>query len=345
MSSELFRPGTALPPLDKGALTSSHIVRWCAAPENWDKIHYDRSYAQNVAGLPDTVINGALKQQFLSQLATQAFGERSWLWRLTCRFRGPDLVGQRLRGEGWIRTVDYQANVTALHLDLHLFNVDIGSATTEGSAVVLLPVSDADNPHEVPSRYIEPAASQTTDVTPRGLDENVPASIRRHIGTEIEHIDSFNTVEAGRLRLFADAVMGLPAYHHDTHAARSSVHGGLVAPPLFPLHAMSWPADTHELDTEPTALGREAVCEVGRAFAKRFGLPPQGLLNGGTNVCIYALARPGDTVKASSRLAGVRCKTGRHGERILVFDTENRYQTTAGQLLVHEHQTILHRLI
>ncbi|WP_165971485.1 hypothetical protein [Cupriavidus sp. L7L] len=210
MSSELFRPGTALPPLDKGTLTSSHIVRWCAAQENWDKIHYDRSYARNVAGLPDTVINGALKQQFLFQLATQAFGEGSWLWRLTCRFRGPDLVGQRPRGEGKIRTVDYQANVTALHLDLHLFNVDIGSATTEGSAVVLLPVSDADNPHELPSRYIEPAASQTTDVTPRGLDENVPASIRRHIGTEIEHIDSFNTVEAGRLRLFADAVMGRP---------------------------------------------------------------------------------------------------------------------------------------
>jgi len=345
MPSEFLRLGTALPRLDKGALTSSHIVRWCAAQENWDKIHYDRAYARDVAGLPDTVINGALKQQFLAQLATGAFGERSWLWRLACRFRSPDLVGQRLRGEGSIRAVDQQAKVTAVHLDLHLFNVDAGSVTTEGTAVVLLPVSDADNPHTLPTLYVEPREPLQTDIASQGVDENVPAAIRRHIGTEIERIVSFNPVEAGRLRLFAEAVMGLPAYHHDPQAARSSVHGGLVAPALFPVHAMSWPAGAHELDTEPDALGREAVCEVGRAFAKRFGLPSQGLLNGSTAACIHALARPGDTVGASSRLAGVRCRTGRGGERMLIFDTENRYETTAGQLLVHERQTILHRLM
>ncbi|MGO4329385.1 MaoC family dehydratase N-terminal domain-containing protein [Cupriavidus sp. 2TAF22] len=345
MSAEYSRPGTALPTLDKGALTSSHIVRWCAAQENWDKIHYDRAYARDVADLPDTVINGALKQQFLAQLATSAYGEHSWLWRLACRFRSPDLVGQRLRGEGKVRAVEHQARVTAVHLDLHLFNVDTGSATTEGTATVLLPVSNADKPQTLPTLYIEPREPLQMGIASQGVDENVPASIRRHIGTEIEHIVSFNPVEAGRLRLFAEAVMGLPAYHHDPHAARSSVHGGLVAPALFPVHAMSWPAGAHELDTEPGALGREAVCEVGRTFAKRFSLAPQGLLNGGTTACIHALARPGDIVQASSRLAGVRCRTGRRGERMLVFDTENRYETTAGQLLVHERQTILHRLM
>jgi hypothetical protein len=30
-----LRAGEALPPLSKGRLTSSHIVRWCAAQENW----------------------------------------------------------------------------------------------------------------------------------------------------------------------------------------------------------------------------------------------------------------------------------------------------------------------
>ncbi|AEI82924.1 hypothetical protein CNE_BB2p01130 (plasmid) [Cupriavidus necator N-1] len=337
--------GMPLPRLDKGRITASHVVRWCAAQENWDRIHYDRAYAREVAGLPDAVINGALKQQFLAQLATAAFGERCWLWRLACRFRSPDLVGQHLRAEGCVRAVERQAQATAVHLDQHLFNVDTARVTTDGTAVVLLPVNGADAPDALPGAYHD--AGDAEDAPPSAaapLDTSVPAPIRRRIGSEIERIVSFSPVEAGRLRLFAEAVMDLPHWHHDPQAARTSVHRGLVAPPLFPIHAMSWPAGAHPLGTAPDALGREAVCEVGRDFSRRFGLPPQGLLNGGTRVRIHALARPDDTVQASCRLRDVRYRVGTSGAPMLIFETENRYDTTDGRLLLHERQTTLQRL-
>lgn len=333
--------GMPLPPLDKGRLTASHVVRWCAAQENWDRIHYDRRYAREVAGLPDAVINGALKQQFLVQLATSAFGERSWLWRLACRFRSPALVGQRLRAEGRVRAVERQDRVTAVHLDLHLFNMDTASVTTDGTAVVLLPVDGIDAPDELPGKYrdAEPPSTAASNVDP-----DVPERIRQCIGSEIERLVSVSAVEAGRLRLFAEAVMDLPPWHHDPEAARTSIHGGLVAPPLFPIHAMSWRVGAHPLSTASDALGREAVCEVGREFSRRFGLPPQGLLNGGTRVRIHTLARPGDTVQARCLLRDVRYRVGSGGAPMLIFETENHYETTQGRLLLHEQQTTLQRL-
>ena len=45
-------PPVELPALRKGPWTSAHLVRWCAAQQNWDRIHYDQAYAQQVAGLP-----------------------------------------------------------------------------------------------------------------------------------------------------------------------------------------------------------------------------------------------------------------------------------------------------
>ena len=42
---EDFEVGTALPLLEKGPLTSAHLMRWSAAMENWHKIHYDKPFA------------------------------------------------------------------------------------------------------------------------------------------------------------------------------------------------------------------------------------------------------------------------------------------------------------
>ena len=44
-----------------------HLMRWSAAMENWHRIHYDRTFAQEHDKLADILINGSLKQQFILQ--------------------------------------------------------------------------------------------------------------------------------------------------------------------------------------------------------------------------------------------------------------------------------------
>ena len=60
--------GSELPRLEKGPLTTAHLMRWSAAMENWHKIHYDKPFALGHEKLPGLLINGSLKQQFMLQL-------------------------------------------------------------------------------------------------------------------------------------------------------------------------------------------------------------------------------------------------------------------------------------
>jgi acyl dehydratase len=247
-----------------------------------------------------------------------------------------------------VRQVEQAGDLTAVHVDLELFNVDEGHVSTEGKAVVLLPdptaAAIAAAPETLAGHYGPPGPQRAAPSAGDASDEAVPAAIRRCIGTELERRVSCDRVEPGRLRLFAAAVMDMPAHHYDPAAARASVYGEVVAPPLFPLHAIAPAPHECELDTDPHALGREGVAEVGRGLARRFGLPPHGLLNGGTSVRVHALARVGDTVRATSRLTDARHHVGHSGVGMLILQTENRYETTAGRLLLSERQTILQRL-
>ena len=60
--------GAALPALEKGPLTTMHLMRWSAAMENWHKIHYDLPFTLEHEKLPGLLIAGSLKQQFVVQL-------------------------------------------------------------------------------------------------------------------------------------------------------------------------------------------------------------------------------------------------------------------------------------
>jgi len=60
--------GSDIPGLEKGPLTTAHLMRWSAAMENWHKIHYDKPFAMEHDKLPGLLINGSLKQQFVMQM-------------------------------------------------------------------------------------------------------------------------------------------------------------------------------------------------------------------------------------------------------------------------------------
>jgi len=56
------KPGELVGPVNYGPMTIMHLVRWCAAMENWHRIHYDYLFCREHEGLPGPVINGSWKQ-------------------------------------------------------------------------------------------------------------------------------------------------------------------------------------------------------------------------------------------------------------------------------------------
>ena len=336
-----LKAGDPLPPLLKGPWSTSRIVRWCAAQENWDRIHYDVEYARDVAKLPCTVINGALKQHLLVQCLEEAFGDPAWIWRLDYRFTGMDLVGQTLRVEGGVRDIERKDGQAFALLDIRIRNVEEDRVTTEGTAVVI-PGQDGRGLMDAVALRDQPMDS---DASGPVADPEVPQPIRERVGTEIERVSSYSAVELGRLRLFAEAVMDVRSHHYDPKAGAASRYGSVVALPLFPIHALSRAPGERPLSTDPLALGREGSSEVGRNLAQIFGMPSQGVMNGGNKVQIHSLLRPGETVKASSRLQAARYRKGKRGGAMLIYDTTNEYETVDGRALLTEHQSIIQRLV
>ncbi|TCT01713.1 FAS1-like dehydratase domain-containing protein [Aquabacter spiritensis] len=328
--------GLALPPLAKGPYTSSHLVRWCAAQQNWDKIHYDRDFAIGTAGLPERVINGALKQHVIVQFLTEAFPEDAWIWTIQFRFLAPDLIGESLEVRGTIASVDAIGDQTVASVDIEIWNTSRQKLTTSGTARIGLGAGGV----SLPPFPAELRAAHAA----RPAGDGVPQTIAGWIGTDWERLSSDYPVDLSRLRLFADAIGNLSPIHFDPVAAAASIHGRVVAPPLFPLHALEARPDTLALSDDPTAIGREGVNEMGRNLGRRLGLPGAGMVNGGSDIEIHGRLYAGETVRGVGRLLAADLKSGRGAEPMLITKVLNDY-FTGDRLLVRELQTTIYRNI
>jgi acyl dehydratase len=131
--------GLAIGPLHKGPLTPPMLVRFAAATENWHRIHYDHRFATGHDGLPDLLVNGSLKQQFVVQLLKDWAGPEGWLWKVAFQFRAMNRVGETL--QVWGRVVDRQAHAACglVTLEIGVRN-GAGLESTPGTAVVALPL-------------------------------------------------------------------------------------------------------------------------------------------------------------------------------------------------------------
>jgi len=150
------------------------------------------------------------------------------------------------------------------------------------------------------------------------MDVNyVTPEVRKLIGAEAE-IESWDTVERGAIRRFVQAIMDPdPVYWDDAYAAETP-YGGVVAPPFFPFYGFRYPA--YEADVLAPALTDPHY--HGGSFLPRFGLPdvpgPERRLNGGNEIEFFAYAKPGDRLRARSRLDDIFQKTGRSGAMLFV---------------------------
>lgn len=146
--------GQDLHPLNKGPLSTMHLMRWSAAMENWHRIHYDRTFAQEHDKLPDILVNGSLKQQFVLQFLKDWAGHDGWVWKVGFQFRAMNLVDETLRV--WARVKD-KRDVGAygiVELELGIRNA-AGVESTPGSATIALPHR---NGPQVPYPFRAPAS-------------------------------------------------------------------------------------------------------------------------------------------------------------------------------------------
>lgn len=135
---EAIEVGAELPSLRKGPLTTAHLMRWSASVENWHKIHYDRPFAIEHDKLPDLLINGSLKQQFICQLLKDWAGPRGWLWKVSYQFRAMDKVGDTMTVWGRVTGKREAPDYGLVDIELGIVN-SAGRESTPGKAMVALP--------------------------------------------------------------------------------------------------------------------------------------------------------------------------------------------------------------
>ena len=152
-------------------------------------------------------------------------------------------------------------------------------------------------------------------------------------------------LERDALRRFVQAIMDRDLLYHDEAHARATKYSGLVAPPLYPVHAFRTAPGGADplllLHDDPDADGS------GGNDGVYFGLAPiespfKRLLNGGNEIEFYRCLALGERCVAKARYADVRLKQGKSGA-ILLTTIETEFTTEHGDLLVINRQTLIWR--
>jgi hypothetical protein len=152
-------------------------------------------------------------------------------------------------------------------------------------------------------------------------------------------------LERDALRRFVQAIMDRDPLYYDDAYAMGTKYGGLVAPPLYPVHAFRpLPGGADPLDLlhdDPDADGS------GGSDGVYFGLKPipspfKRLLNGGNEIEFYRCLAVGERCIAHARFADVTLKQGKSGAMLLTT-IETRFTTEDGELLVINRQTLIWR--
>jgi acyl dehydratase len=136
MTDRRLAPGTSLPALEVGPLTLTDLVRWAGYQENWLRIHYDHTHAQERAGLAGCVQSGHHRTALLARVVTDWLAGDGRLMRLRVRHVAPVGPGEVIRCEGVVRRVAGTPG-DALSVDVELRAVtQRGQRVSEGIATV-----------------------------------------------------------------------------------------------------------------------------------------------------------------------------------------------------------------
>lgn len=333
--------GELIGPVTYGPMTVMHLVRWCAAMENWHRIHYDFDFCREHEGLPGPLINGSWKQQVLAQLLKDWAGHSGWLRKLKFEFRGMDVVGEMLRVQARVIARERRGDYGEVRCAVELTN-NSSQATTTGQATVLLPLQDGP---AVPYPVAPPGAAERIPASPTG-QEHCPPEYRKYIGFKSDVLVSPDAIDASSARRFMQAIMASDRDYHDATGPGAHRYGGVVAPPLYPLHALHVPADA----SDPLEKARDDADFDGASQTawSSFGLPelpeaPKRILNGGNEIELYAYAPLGTHIAVSSTYDDIYQKAGKRGP-LLFISVLSRYSVhETGQPLLQSRQVTILR--
>jgi acyl dehydratase len=128
--------GQEIPKLVKNC-SSQQLVMWAAGSGDFYQIHYDKDFAQG-NGLKGIIVHGALKNAFLGQLLHEWVGEKGFVRRFNCQYRGMDYPNQDITCRGVITKKYQEGGQNLLDLDIWTENPE-GQKTSPGTATVALP--------------------------------------------------------------------------------------------------------------------------------------------------------------------------------------------------------------
>lgn len=167
----------------------------------------------------------------------------------------------------------------------------------------------------------------------------ITEEVKALIGLESEWEEACDPVERGQIRRHVQATIeDDPVYWDDSYAAGTKF-GGVVAPPLFPLHALrptpGTPDPFKDAASNPDFDGSIRGMMKG---LKPLPIPLTRVLNGGNAVEIYQQAKPGEKIRVRSKYLDIYQKEGRTGTMVFLL-TETVYTNEKGELLLKAIQT------
>lgn len=135
---EQIKVGDEIPSVVRGPMTTGHLVRWASVNGNYARIHWDLPYAMLRQGLPNVVVNGSLKNEYLYILLQRFAGEAGWVRKMYLEHRGMDHPGDTLTVTGKVTEKAERDGIGYVKCEIGLQN-DRGK-TSQGWAEVALPM-------------------------------------------------------------------------------------------------------------------------------------------------------------------------------------------------------------
>lgn len=177
-------------------------------------------------------------------------------------------------------------------------------------------------------------------------EQFITPEVRALVGAESPIEWAWDPVTTSELRRFTQAIMDSDPVHWDEKYAERTKYGGVVCPPLFPLTYFR----TSPSEPDPISQGARQDPEFDGAVEGMLGtrglpsipLPLARRLHGGNDIQVFQLAKPGERLKARSRIVDIHQREGRSGPMVFVV-TETTIWNHKDELLLISRQTIIRR--
>ena len=128
--------GAEVPALVKVPTTTS-LVRYCGAVNDFSPIHFDERYART-RGQKSVIIQGFFKAACLGQMLTDWAGPQGWVKKIATKYSRINVPNEPMTCRGRISGKHVEGGAHLVDVELWVENGQ-GEVTTTGQATVLLP--------------------------------------------------------------------------------------------------------------------------------------------------------------------------------------------------------------